>query len=92
MTHDHGALGNRPCTEISGDACLVPREHGYWFCHDVPGNDERCIGGVNVAPGGPPTWSEAGSLEAGDLTLTPSVRCVTHEFHGWVREGRWAPA
>jgi hypothetical protein len=102
------------CTDVGDTVCLTPlyraadptqgtdRERiGYFFCHDVPGGDARCVGSVHTVATRPndPTWSESGSLEAGTLTLTPSVNCLPvpggkheREFHGWVRDGRWVPA
>lgn len=78
---------------------------GFFFCHDVAGDDggmtmkgQRCIGGVNVDPhfdGERPRWEISGSLEGGDLTLSPSIRCMNHDpqpnAHGFVRDGKWVP-
>lgn len=76
-----------------------PGDDGYWFCHDVPGSDHRCHGRVALRrEDGGPVWTQTGTLGGGDLTLSPSVLCIykaaalSHEFHGWVRDGKWVPA
>lgn len=116
-THTHGWPTDGldlACTDIGDEVCLTPlyraadpttgtpRERiGYFFCHDFPGGEARCVGSVHTVAvrEGDALWSEAGSLEDGTLTLSPSVRCVPvpgskhdREFHGWVRDGKWVPA
>lgn len=103
---DEGAVA---CVAVSPEVCLTPivsanpeqpHDEGYWFCHEVPGAERRCTGRVltmNQREGGA-VWTQTGSLEGGDLTLSPSVLCRypagerSHEFHGWVRDGKWVPA
>lgn len=73
---------------------------GYILGHDRPGFDVRCEGHVTVDDcDGRPTWTQTGTLEGGDLTLSPSILCqlgnVANEpcgFHGWVRDGKWVTA
>lgn len=76
---------------------------GWILGHDRPGFDVRCEGFVNIdtcpTVGDRPTWSVTGSLEGGDLTLSPSVLCrlgnVANEecgFHGFVQAGKWVAA
>lgn len=111
-TGDHGHVwdvAEKPCTDIGGGVCLTPLrgpepdapegDDGYWFCHEVPGNDRRCHGRVLTrSTTGRATWTETGTLPGGDLTLNPSVLCTypagehSHEFHGWIRDGKWVPA
>ncbi len=106
MSHDRSEWPHERCVEIGEAVCLATTVHGddqhvagFLFCHDVPGRERRCVGGVNVDQhfdGERPRWSMTGSLEDGDLTLSPSVRCVTHDpgpnAHGFVRGGTWVPA
>lgn len=94
------------CVEVAPTVCLEPLGRfgepddappsGYFFRHDVPGDPERCVGSVRVwRPEGEsgPTWGSTGSLADGTLTLTPSIRCVTHDpgpdAHGFVTDGKW---
>jgi hypothetical protein len=73
---------------------------GFMIGHDRAGFADRCEGFVRISPEGDrPTWQMTGSLEGGDLTLTPSILCVLGNqstqkcgFHGFVRDGKWVPA
>ena len=76
---------------------------GFIIGHDRPGFDVRCEGFVSFdtcpASGERNTWQITGTLEGGDLTLSPSILCrlgnVANEpcgFHGFVRDGKWVPA
>lgn len=67
---------------------------GYVIAHDVDGREVRCEGALMTTLGFGPrqVWTASGSLLRGDLTLSPSVQCHTHEFHGFVRRGQWVPA
>lgn len=88
----------------TGEMAGGPTEHlaGFHFAHDREGFDVRCEGGVNVDPhfSASATWQMTGSLEGGDLTLSPSILCragsadtrVECGFHGFVRDGAWVPA
>jgi hypothetical protein len=76
-----------------------PTEHlaGFFVAHDTTDLDGyRCEGAVNVdphlakEPGG--NWTAFGTLEGGDLTLSPSVLCRRDGFHGFVRDGKWVSA
>ena len=69
---------------------------GFLVGHDRPGLEVRCEGFVGVDGQHGNNWTMTGSLDAGDLTLSPSILCrlgsgSTEEcgFHGYVREGRW---
>ena len=72
---------------------------GFIIGHDRDGFDVRCEGFVNVGPGHPNRWDMTGTIEGGDLTLSPSILCrlgnVANQpcgFHGFVRDGKWVPA
>lgn len=78
-----------------GETQANARIVGYVIAHDVEGQEARCEGACMTEIGFGPTqiWAATGSLERGDLTLSPSVQCSTHPaFHGLVRSGRWVPA
>jgi len=65
---------------------------GYWFSHAVPVDEidvepGRCRGRIPVS--GPNAWAVD---QAEPLTLSPSVLCVSHNFHGFVRNGAWVMA
>jgi len=98
-----------PCVEIAPDVCLTPMvghpagRQGFWLGHAIPTGEARCMGAVptcSAADG--PVWAEHGTLEGGDLTLSPSVNCIQPtgagrerhgpDFHGWVRDGKWVSA
>lgn len=76
---------------------------GYIFGHerDWP-HAWRCEGFVSIdtcaTSGDRVRWETSGSLEGGDLTLTPSVLCLSPldgvecGFHGYIRSGAWVPA
>lgn len=112
-TGPHGHVwdeGGVTCVEIAADVCLTPiraadpsrpHDEGYWFCHDVPGAERRCTGRVlTVNSQGGPVWEQTGTLDDGDLTLSPSVLCSAARYgetdhpecHGWVRDGKWVRA
>lgn len=93
-----GMVLNTPEADAYGDELA-----GFMFAHDRAGFDVRCEGAVTVkrAEGeSGPIWQMSGSLEGGDLTLSPSILCIygsvgTNEqcgFHGFVRNGKWVPA
>lgn len=90
-THEHAWPYGLDCVDIGDEVCLTPMSAhpGYRFAHDQEGQEGRCVGTVTVSPD---HWQQTGSLEAGDLTLTPSVLCRNHGFHGFVRGGQWVPA
>lgn len=65
---------------------------GYVIAHDTPEWEERCESALLTELGFGPTaiWTQTGSLEGGDLSLSPSVQCRTHSaFHAFVQNGRW---
>lgn len=74
---------------------------GFIIGHDRAGIEHRCEGMVTVDRQGEPgpTWSMTGSVEGGDLTLSPSILCVIGSgdygarcgFHGFVQNGKWVP-
>lgn len=89
----------------TGEIAGGPVEHlaGFILAHDRDGFDVRCQGAVSVDEHFPERarWSIAGSLEAGNLTLAPSILCRTGAigtdgvdcgFHGYVQNGQWVPA
>lgn len=106
MSHDRSEWPHGWCVEIGDAVCLAEVVHGddqhtvgFLFCHDVPGEERRCIGSVNVDThfaDERPRWSMSGTLSGGDLTLSPSIRCVTHDpsphAHGFVSGGKWISA
>ena len=78
---------------------------GFLIAHDRDGFDVRCEGFVSVNAEKHPghVWEMSGSLEGGDLTLSPSILCQVGNlddpargtrcgFHGFVRDGKWVPA
>jgi hypothetical protein len=89
-----GVVLNTPEADAYGDHL-----GGFIFGHDREGFDVRCEGAVHVCGHGGNSWSMAGSLEGGDLTLSPSILCRLGSstvaecgFHGFVRDGKWVPA
>ena len=99
--HDDGGPN---CTDVSADVCLrviyEGREQlepcGFIVSHDRVGEPDapRCEGVIHTRPirDADELWTQEGELEAGNLTLSPSVICPIDSFHGWVRNGRWEPA
>jgi hypothetical protein len=75
---------------------------GFVVAHDRAGIEARCEGAVTVDPHFGARWTMTGSLEGGDLTLTPSILCRLGSgggaglgecgFHGFVQNGAWVPA
>jgi Family of unknown function (DUF6527) len=76
---------------------------GFIVAHDRAGFDVRCEGFITTDDceryAGRPRWSMTGSLEGGDLTLSPSILCTLGSvagqpcgFHGFIRDGKWVPA
>jgi hypothetical protein len=108
VTHIHGyhpfdvlPIAPRPskCTEVGPMVCLAPTSMqdgslaGFIVGHDAPDLPVRCAGAIMVQPlDAKPVWSMTGSLEGGDLTLTPSILCTRDQFHGFVQGGAWVPA
>lgn len=101
MTHGHAYEPDVPCVELSPDVCIreIPGRAGsFTIAHDraKPEPPYRCEGTIPVT--GPKAWGMTGTLTGGDLTLTPSVRCIDDGTgycggsHGWVRDGKWVPA
>jgi len=104
MTHRH--VYDQKCVPIDEHVCLRPTVHdhdgerhlcGYLIAHDTDRElgapDARCEGGISTCSlDGREPWTKTGELEDGDLTLSPSVLCVTDGFHGYVRDGAWVPA
>jgi hypothetical protein len=100
----HG--GNPDITESkTGEIAGGPDEHLYGFivAYDWPDSDVRLEGAVCVDPHGSPkaVWQMTGSLEGGDLTLSPSIQAYDSRvkdtrsaptIHGYVRGGKWVPA
>ena len=97
----HG--GNPDVTEsATGEIAGGPTEHLYGFivAYDWPDSACRLEGAVCVDPHGDVRWEMTGSLEGGDLTLTPSIQAYDSRdpgarkptTHGFVRDGKWVPA
>lgn len=91
-------------TDVDGAIAGGPVEHvaGFIVAFDCPVDTHdgfRVEGAVNVDPhfeADRPLWAMTGSLEGGDLTITPSIR-TRHDyshpaFHGFVTAGAWVPA
>jgi hypothetical protein len=106
MTHKHKRddwEGYKPvdCIEIGANCCLqklgrVGKPNGYIsgfiIAHDVAGHEYRCEGVVNVDPEltKDKFWTMTGTIEDGNLTLSPSILCQTHsEFHAFITNGKW---
>lgn len=100
VSHKHMWDRDLNCTDIGGGICLTPFQSknsaGYWV--GFPREDGVKVMGT-VHTRSPDltreTWKQTGSLEGGDLTLTPSLLLdYGHgtQWHGWVREGKWVPA
>lgn len=99
--HSWGDDDGIVCTSISPEVCLTPIRstdpgaRGFWFGHEAVDHEYRCMGRVPTT--GDHAWTETGTLDGGDLTLSPSILCRypagehSHEFHGFVRDGRWVP-
>lgn len=92
----HG--GNPDITEsATGEIAGGPTEHLYGFivAYEWPGSDERLEGAVAVDPHSEVRWGMTGSLEGGDLTLTPSIQAYDIDqkptIHGYVTNGKWVP-
>lgn len=65
---------------------------GFWFRHPTPEavwqvDPGFCTGTVPIT--GPRAWQV---VQENPLTLAPSIHCVDHGTHGFVREGRWISA
>lgn len=91
-----GVVLNTPEAEKYGEHAW-----GYIVGHDREGFDVRCEGAVRTCHehAEPRLWDETGTLQGGNLTLTPSILCQLGNvggdvcgFHGYVRNGRWVPA
>jgi hypothetical protein len=87
------------CTAVGPTVCLTPfgvygepagTLGGFHFAHERAEGGPRCEGGVRVR--GDSAWGMTGTLEGGDLTLTPSILCRNDGFHGFVTNGQWVPA
>ena len=87
----------------AGELVPVPRYFaGFIISHDRDGFEHRCEGFVRVAlDRDGPVWTMSGTLEGGDLTLSPSILCVLGTadggdarcgFHGFVQGGKWVAA
>lgn len=93
----HG--GDPDITNADGTIAGGPTEHlaGFIVGYDWPGIEYRLEGAVSVDPHlGPALWAMSGSLEGGDLTLSPSIQAYDNDrkptVHGFVRDGKWVPA
>ena len=99
----HG--GNPDVTDSkTGEIAGGPVEHLYGFivAYEWPGSEERLEGAVAVDEHAPVRWDMTGSLEGGDLTLSPSIQAYEYvsgddahghpTIHGFVRNGKWVPA
>lgn len=83
--------------EMSGGP--VAHLAGFIVGHDVDWLEGlRCRGAVTIDPHFDRRWEMTGSLEAGDLTIAPSILCRAERpdggecgWHGYVRNGKWVP-
>lgn len=84
--------------EIAGGS--VEHLAGFIVAYDWADSEHRLEGAVSVDPHGSTTWTITGSLEGGDLTLSPSIQAYDSRdssgrkptIHGFVRNGQWEPA
>jgi hypothetical protein len=98
----HG--GNPDITTADGAIAGGPDEHleGFIVAYEWADSDVRLEGHVRVDPDIPegPCWQMTGTLEGGDLTLTPSIQAYDARdpddrkptIHGFVTSGKWVPA
>lgn len=96
--------GGDPDVTNSADGSIAGGEtehlYGFIVAYDWPGADVRLEGAVAVDPHAPVRWEMTGSLEGGDLTLSPSIQAYDSRdpgdrkptIHGYVRDGAWVPA
>ena len=105
--HRHPYDDDPRCTEVGPTVCLRPTIHGddehlagFIVAYDWPGSGVRLEGAVSVDPHlGSVLWSMTGSLEGGDLTLSPSIQAYDSRdpsgrkatIHGYVTNGAWVP-
>lgn len=104
MSHQHASRepGDQKCVVIPSASgigvCLQSVVHGedlhpagFIIGHEVADAEFWCEGSLTIDDAHfPHKWTMTGSLEAGDLTLNPSVQCMTHPaFHAYVVDGRW---
>lgn len=77
-----------------------PVEHlaGFIVAYDWPGADARLEGYVSVDDDleEKVRWTMTGTLQGGDLTLSPSIQAYDDQrqptIHGFVQAGKWVPA
>jgi hypothetical protein len=96
----HTHVVDMTCTEVGPSVCLRPFDHvtedgshpgGFLFFHDTKSDEDRCTGTIVTCPcEGQYAWIQEGSLKRGTLTITPSVECTFHGFHGWITDGAWS--
>lgn len=98
----HG--GDSDVTNADGTIAGGPDEHlaGFIVAYDWPDSNVRLEGAVNVDEDFPSgaRWQMTGSLEGGDLTLTPSIQAYDSRdpsnriptIHGFVQNGAWVAA
>lgn len=80
--------------ELSSGETFEGHPAGFIIGHDTADpayGGARCDGGLTLDDAHwPHKWDQTGSLEGGDLTLTPSVLCTDHpSFHAYITNGRW---
>jgi hypothetical protein len=75
-----------PRSTMRADAQVV--RHGYaLYC---PGCGSEAW--IPTDPATPEiSWAESGDLDAGTLTLTPSLAMRCCNWHGWLRDGVFTP-
>ena len=85
---------------LDDDHCLVPFDHsedshwnaaGWLFCHRIPVQEHQvtpgwCVGSVPRRNPTGPAWDV---LSEDPITLAPSILCLNHNEHGYVRNGKW---
>lgn len=84
----------------TGEIAGGPTEHlaGFVVSYEWPGEPGRLQGAITVDPHLPGGWTiDSGSLEGGDLTISPSIQAYAEDgktptVHGFVRGGKWVAA
>ena len=98
--------GGDPDVTDAATGLMAGGEHthlaGFIVAHDREGLETRCEGAVTVDPHFGNRWTMTGTLEGGDLTISPSILCRHGSgggaglgecgFHGYVRDGGWVAA
>jgi hypothetical protein len=93
MTHKHTWPGDLDCTVIGEGVCLTAIPNGFLVSFENDQTDGWLTG--RVLTNGDDEyvkWQQTGTLEGGDLTLSPSIQLDYGQglsFHGFVTNGKW---